>query len=300
MFCFQCGKELKDGSAFCVFCGVNLKQEQEIENNSLNITNFNSGDNSNVPLITSVSQLNKLNVTELEAFLLKADKEATAIQPLLERAENILAYKQSWQILKTKDPRPERPDFTIHESEVLYANIRKKYIACTILGCLMGVILFGTIGIVALSNNYLALLILPLYIILLIFKFRALSKYTKDSIADTNQICDNYFEANRNQANDIWSRFIAYPAVPSDYRQPLLVSLMLGFVQSGKAESWKECLNLADEQIHRWALEDNTEEAKLYAQQAAIYAEAAYEQAKSANYRAGVAAAFSIFNYYDS
>jgi hypothetical protein len=49
--------------------------------------------------------------------------------------------------------------------------------------------------------------------------------------------------------------------IPPDYRYPLALSTMLGFVKNYRASTWKECANLFEEQFHRWKMEANSEES---------------------------------------
>jgi len=49
--------------------------------------------------------------------------------------------------------------------------------------------------------------------------------------------------------------------IPSDYRYPLALSTMHGFVRNYRASTWKECVELYEEQLHRWKLEANSEES---------------------------------------
>jgi len=48
--------------------------------------------------------------------------------------------------------------------------------------------------------------------------------------------------------------------IPPDYRYPLALSTMLGFVRNFRASTWKECVDLYEEQYHRWVMEENSRE----------------------------------------
>ena len=48
--------------------------------------------------------------------------------------------------------------------------------------------------------------------------------------------------------------------IPPDYRYPLALKTMLGFVRNLRASNWKECANLYEEQLHRWQMEINSAE----------------------------------------
>ena len=48
--------------------------------------------------------------------------------------------------------------------------------------------------------------------------------------------------------------------IPPDYRYPLALTTMLGFVRNLRASTWKECADLYEEQLHRWQMEENSAE----------------------------------------
>ena len=48
--------------------------------------------------------------------------------------------------------------------------------------------------------------------------------------------------------------------IPPDYRYPLALETMLGFVKNLRASTWKECADLYEEQLHRWQMETNSAE----------------------------------------
>jgi len=48
--------------------------------------------------------------------------------------------------------------------------------------------------------------------------------------------------------------------IPPDYRYPLALTTILGFVRNLKATTWKECANLYDEQLYRWQMLENSAE----------------------------------------
>jgi len=74
--------------------------------------------------------------------------------------------------------------------------------------------------------------------------------------------------------------------IPPDYRFPLALNEMYSYLLNGRAESWKEAINLFEETLHRWKLEQDSEEAMLLqAQTAALAGRAASS--------AGAAALFS-------
>ena len=48
--------------------------------------------------------------------------------------------------------------------------------------------------------------------------------------------------------------------IPPDYRYPLALTTMLGFVKNLRASTWKECADLYEQQLHRWKIETNSAE----------------------------------------
>ena len=55
--------------------------------------------------------------------------------------------------------------------------------------------------------------------------------------------------------------------IPPDYRYPLAIQTMLGFVRNLRASTWKECADLYEEQLHRWQMEENNAEHNMLLQQ---------------------------------
>jgi len=79
--------------------------------------------------------------------------------------------------------------------------------------------------------------------------------------------------------------------IPENYRYPLALDEIYSYLADHRAESWKEAVNLYEEQLHRWKLEENSEEALLLQAQTVALA----GQASS---RAGAAALFSGLNFF--
>ena len=48
--------------------------------------------------------------------------------------------------------------------------------------------------------------------------------------------------------------------IPADYRYPLALETMLGFVKNLRASTWKECVDLYEEQLYRWKMLENSAE----------------------------------------
>ena len=48
--------------------------------------------------------------------------------------------------------------------------------------------------------------------------------------------------------------------IPPDYRYPLALETMLGFVKNLRASTWEKCVDLYEEQLYRWKMLENSAE----------------------------------------
>lgn len=60
---------------------------------------------------------------------------------------------------------------------------------------------------------------------------------------------------------EIAGECVILPLLPSDYRSSLALGAMIKSLSTGQAEDWKEASLRCDEQMHRWLLEQNSNEA---------------------------------------
>jgi len=88
------------------------------------------------------------------------------------------------------------------------------------------------------------------------------------------------------------------PFLPRDYRLALAVNTMINIIEKRGVSSWAELSDKYEEQISRWIVEQNTEEAAEYAKMSAVMTETAAVNAASANRGAGIAAAFSALSFF--
>ena len=79
--------------------------------------------------------------------------------------------------------------------------------------------------------------------------------------------------------------------IPERYRCPLALNEIYSYLSSFRAENWKEAVNLFEEQLHRWQMEANSEQALLLQAQTAVLA-------GKASSRAGAAVLFSGLNFF--
>ena len=79
--------------------------------------------------------------------------------------------------------------------------------------------------------------------------------------------------------------------IPENYRYPLALDEIYSYLANHRAGSWTEAVNLYEEQLHRWKLEANSEEALLLQAQTAVLAGRAASSA-------GTAAVFSGLSFF--
>jgi len=63
--------------------------------------------------------------------------------------------------------------------------------------------------------------------------------------------------------------------IPKDYRSSFALDYMAKCLVNGKADTWRECVELWEQQLHRWTVEINTAEAAEHSAEAAKAAKAA-------------------------
>jgi hypothetical protein len=79
-------------------------------------------------------------------------------------------------------------------------------------------------------------------------------------------------------------------AIPEEYRYSFALDTMLGFLRNFRAAAWKECVDLYEQQKHRWLLEQNSNESVLLQRQAAQATERAASSAEAAAFFGAVTA----------
>jgi len=82
--------------------------------------------------------------------------------------------------------------------------------------------------------------------------------------------------------------------IPPQYRYPMALKQMIDCVSNRRADSWKECANLYEEQLHRWTLEKNSEEALKLAAETNALAESAVRNSQAAAIFSGINLFFNI------
>jgi hypothetical protein len=78
--------------------------------------------------------------------------------------------------------------------------------------------------------------------------------------------------------------------IPEEYRYSFALDTMQGFLKNFRADNWRDCMNLYEEQKHRWLLEQNNSEGLLLQRQMAQSSERAASSAEAAAFFGAVTA----------
>ena len=70
--------------------------------------------------------------------------------------------------------------------------------------------------------------------------------------------------------------------IPDNYKYSLALGTMLEYLDEGLTDNWPGCVAMYKEQVHRWQVEANSEEALEMARQTMIAAQAAERNAGAA------------------
>jgi hypothetical protein len=111
--------------------------------------------------------------------------------------------------------------------------------------------------------------------------------YTKSKLKSAEKA------ANDSLAN-ILPELSVYMQIPSEYRLFSAMQYMKVQIENGRANTWKECVDLFEEQVHRWRVEYNTALNAQYSAEAAAYARSAAHSASASAVLSGVNLAINI------
>jgi len=255
----HCGKQINEGSAFCSVCGKPQQQAQA-----------SAPSTDTVPTQATVTSTPQgIAALDMPALLEAIQIANSVITPYMEALETEsevvekLRYDGIWaySIMETSD-REEFLDFFEQNSYFgLKQGKAKQFIS--------------------LLSGGMAMTIFP----------STVTKYFEE-----NGILELYEEQRQQRfakpLEDAINANIQYVnLIPPNYRYPLALDEIYSYLANHRAESWKEAVNLYEEQLHRWKLEENSEEALLLqAQTAALAGRAASS--------AGTAALFSGLNFF--
>ena len=87
----------------------------------------------------------------------------------------------------------------------------------------------------------------------------------------------------RDSLSSIDKYLVALPLVPKDYRYTLALSNLLKIIENGRSSNWSETCDRFEEQLHRWRLEQNSNEALQYQRYQALMAQEAVSVQRSIN-----------------
>jgi len=241
----------------------------------------------NIKQLKSPRNILGLTPDELHSLLKIAHAEMKEVEKTLSRAEETLAQAEQHKImidaLNNKDPRKKYSDYGLPETNNF--AISPIGMLCIMVG-------------LASSVLYMISPIVP--ILGLIFLIYGIVKMIKDmkkhkeklkheietKLAEADQI---YAEAQ--QAIDSAQ---AACLIPSDYRYTLALSTMLKFLENGRANDWTALADKYEEQLHRWTLEKNSNEALEYQRFSALKMEEAAGSAKTAAVASTISAVINI------
>ena len=263
MFCMHCGKEINQGSAFCSVCG----KPQQAQTNTLATEIV-----ATQPTVISTPQ----GITALDRpTLLETIQIANSvITPYMEALENqdklvnlqewcLVSYKKAKKWLFNPKKIPTLEEYSLDLDFVNEYNAKRKHTY------------FGKPFVI----NEKDIVLLQTFIQLMIKHddFRIPIEEAKAEL----ETAENNLNANIGCVN----------LIPENYRYPFALDEIYSYLVNHRAESWKEAVNLYEEQLHRWKLEENSEEALLLqAQTAALAGKAASS--------AGTAALFSGLSFF--
>jgi len=110
----------------------------------------------------------------------------------------------------------------------------------------------------------------------LVITFRASRKLTRI----TNNLTNDLLRQRDEEVVALIQNATRLPYIPADYRSMVALEYMIGLLDNGRADTWRECVDKWEEQMHRWTLETNSAEAAYHSAEAARYAESASRAAK--------------------
>ena len=267
MFCMHCGKQINEKSAFCSICGKPQQAQTSITSPNTAATQIAA---TSVPHGTTIVSLDRSTLLET---IRVANSVITAYMEAIELCENFDNFQQ-WCFAYHKESKkffnPKFPSLAEYGLDLDFLNnfIAKK-----------GHTSFGKPLVLEEEKG-------PMNR----GHIEALVKHT----VKNNDISPDIDEAKRNlkiAENNLHAKIEYVNLISPNYRYPLALDEIYSYLADHRAESWKEAVNLYEEQLHRWQLELNSEEAiLLQAQTAALAAQAASS--------AGTAALFSGLSFF--
>lgn len=219
MFCSKCGMKNEDGAQFCSGCGAALIGGQSGE---------------------EIQQ----RQSEREELMKKLQQILPGLQSVETMDEKIQNLEEEQQTLSARSKGKLGRNIGIFLGVyfasmciwggLIYATFsgtNDPFAAVVILGTL---ILAGGITIIVLSHN---------------------ANY-KRCMAQINSITDMKHDLEKNREIAVKKLLPEIQFVPANYRYLIAVQYMLEAFQNQRADTFKEAINLYEEQLHRWKLEN--------------------------------------------
>jgi len=131
-----------------------------------------------------------------------------------------------------------------------------------------------------------------------------INKKKKRAIAEcdaTVQACESEMQALNRQYDQLYQQsYTAFEAIPEDYVNSLALETMLRFIANGRADTWKVCVDMFEEQKHRWLLENNSAESLALQQRQLWETERTRINSEATAVFTGITAAATVANYYQN
>jgi hypothetical protein len=282
MFCGRCGNELKEDSKFCNKCGWKV----ETADNGVQTVNA-------VRVVNNSEGVMGLDKRGLIDFLNKAKPEAERVEEFVQRIEEMR------EEIETLEKAISKPRQKPNKNMTLEKSIKSQKNAAICLLVIVGILVIFSIIVAAAVDMVggLAFLAFSLFFGLmclpLIYIVRKNKKYV-----EAKAITETKLAILRADAENYAKTIFYLNQLPRDYRNLLAIETMLKILENGIAGDWSQLAKAWEEQKHNWTVERTTEEALEYSKLSALYAESAAANAARASSRAGVAAVFSILNFF--
>jgi hypothetical protein len=218
-----------------------------------------------------------LTKDELTQLLQTARQEAAEIEAVIEPIENM---ERDIRILQANEPPEKMTGGAKFGWGVLFVFLS------------MGISLIGYAAVG--NSDAVCAIVLILALIASFLIVRHMSKKKKQTYANWQARMAQLHE--QVQAQDaVLAQTIQRVAnkimeIPEEYRYSFALDTMLGFLRNFRAASWKECVDMCEEQKHRWLLEQNSNEGLLLQRQMSQSSERAAARAEAAAFFGAVTA----------
>jgi len=245
--------------AFCTKCGQSMAEDAVF----CGKCGTKAGKSAPPSEAGSVSQCTTILALDTPTLLQVIRSANSVIIPYAEAVENYqhLVHLQQWCIDYIEDQFIKAEAYGWSESELDEYNNKKQVLT-------KGFIKKGLVGKYASMNR-------------LNFAKKAISENLVQQ-----EIVEAKSKLEKAEENLLACQSVSF--IPPAYRYPLALSEVQSYLENFRAENWKEAVNLYEEQLHRWQMEADSEDALALQQQAAILAGEAASSAATAALFSGV------------